>query len=194
MSPSEREQRERCRAPRQRQGLPGQLLMEPLANYCSLPVLLPVLPFCIRAQGIAILNPLFLHHPPLLPVSSQYELGVTGGLSLSSGGSSMGTTALGHTPGRARVQLFLPRSQPGKPMALPQLQGILCKIPWGAASPGAPSSRQGFLSLCYSRAGLPAESSPKAKAGLCLSEQLGRNGKRLVKGRGRCGAHARYRE
>lgn len=120
--------------------------MEPLANYCSLPMLLPVLPFCIRAQGIAILNSLFLHHPPLLPVSSQYELGVTGGLSLSSGGSSMGMAALGHIPGRARVQLFLPRSQPGKPMALPQLQGILVQNPLGRCIPGS-SFQQAGLSL-----------------------------------------------
>lgn len=62
-----REQRERCR---RWQGLAGQLLMEPLANYCSLPMLLPVLPFCTRVRGITILHPLFLHHPPLLPAGS----------------------------------------------------------------------------------------------------------------------------
>lgn len=53
-----------------RQGLPGPLLMNPLANYCSLPELLPVLPVLHPCPRMAIPNPLFLHRHPLLPSGS----------------------------------------------------------------------------------------------------------------------------
>lgn len=74
-------------------------------------------------------------------------------------------------------------------MVLAQLQGIQVQNPRGCCIPGS-SSRQAGVPLPGSFPGWAARRElPGGKAGFYLSEQLGRNGKRLVKGTGRCGAH-----
>lgn len=167
-----RSERNSSRAAGQCQGLAGQLLMKPLANYCSLSLLLPVTPFCIpveESQSRTLLLQQLLEAP-------QYELGAN---------SSGANPSCGYTPGTAQgFAGFLPRSQPGEPTALAQLQRILVQNPAGCCAP--------------EQAGLPlpplfpgwagCRELPERKAGLCPAQQLGRNGKRLGKGRERCGA------